>query len=601
MNEVHISHSKSCLLTSEMHIHEPQAEDILSDQDLLDLFRLLQQVLRKKPDGDKMAKLLYCISYALGNQIAVYKPLHEDRIIFKDKNNYSHSVRLVGSTCCSPLDMSEERTSFINHDSTGRSDKDTIQKWIDSSSTHPTQHSFRTRLPSVSYITNHISTNSDISSQTITPPISISDLPHEHLTDNCSIRQDTHYRSFYASHPIHPAISSSLITQSPPFSLSANTQLQQVVDTTLDDTHLSLPLHEYNRHMHIKCSDQLQNMTHSIHSDNDMIEQKHQRDLYCYSDRIHRESLLLQQYPEHETMGEHSYKRKRHSPDVRIPAPAKKPKIPHRHGGFESRRDDIINRMRNITMMDLKEKAQMLPSNFTLAIDQSCVRQERSLIMSVSSNTLSRQELGELLQPALQILIQYSNMKPHLDNGMNQNGIHYNSDYFRLYMAFEQFQHIFAIIFPYEVCDMMEDVSNRDRERNVNMKVYRPWIEPLLIGSNWATFRRNIVVGERMMQLSKSVGQGILLMTKELSGSKLHLTFTNNEWDEFISGLISGKWDMCYDNGKSHPAMTIGSVLVSELKLKFNTSYWFSHSGSLLPPNDRYMIMDYTSKIIKYK
>ncbi|OBZ83689.1 hypothetical protein A0J61_08258 [Choanephora cucurbitarum] len=68
------------------------------------------------------------------------------------------------------------------------------------------------------------------------------------------------------------------------------------------------------------------------------------------------------------------------------------------------------------------------------------------------------------------------------------------------------------------------------------MKAYRGWIEPYLTETNWAAFRRNIMVGERIMQLTKVVGQGVLLMTKELSGSKLHLTFTNNEWDEFIQG-----------------------------------------------------------------
>lgn len=279
--------------------------------------------------------------------------------------------------------------------------------------------------------------------------------------------------------------------------------------------------------------------------------------------------------------------------------------------------DDIINRMRSITMADLEQKAQRLPNQFTLAIDESVTMAEGALTATVANGTLSQEQLVELLEPALRILTNHSNMKPHLDNGMNQNGIYYNSDYFRLYLAFEQFQRTFAILFPNEVVKIPETINqqdscntmgtgsstattaaaaerDKDRERNANMKAYRVWIEPLLTETNWAAFRRNIVVGERMMQLTKSVGQGVLLMTKELSGSKLHLTFTNSEWDEFINGLTSGRWDQTIEWDTSQRKQQRGnntSLLVSELQLKFATHFWFYSDGLMVSSKERRMVI----------
>lgn len=271
-------------------------------------------------------------------------------------------------------------------------------------------------------------------------------------------------------------------------------------------------------------------------------------------------------------------------------------------------------------MADLEQKAQRLPHQFTLAIDESVTSAEGALSATVANGQLSQEQLVELLEPALRILTNHSNMKPHLDNGMNQNGIYYNSDYFRLYLAFEQFQRTFAILFPNEVVKISDGNTaagengtadgsmgsaaaaaaerDKDRERNANMKAYRVWIEPLLTETNWAAFRRNIVVGERMMQLTKSVGQGVLLMTKELSGSKLHLTFTNSEWDEFINGLNSGRWDQTIEweagQKKQLQQQLKGnnkSLLVSELQLKFATHYWFYPDGLLVSSKERRMVI----------
>ncbi|OAD72912.1 hypothetical protein PHYBLDRAFT_159037 [Phycomyces blakesleeanus NRRL 1555(-)] len=178
-------------------------------------------------------------------------------------------------------------------------------------------------------------------------------------------------------------------------------------------------------------------------------------------------------------------------------------------------------------------------------------------------------------------------MKPHLDNGMNQNGIYYNTDYYRLYLAFDQFQKIFAQLFPQEIgTDLEADREgegerDRDKERNANMKAYRVWIEPLLTETNWAAFRRNIVVGERMVQLTNVVGQGLVLMTKELSGSKLHLTFTNNEWDDFINGLIDPN----------------DIQDLKELQSKFSTCYWFRSDGNIVTVEERARLLSGQSNI----
>lgn len=249
-------------------------------------------------------------------------------------------------------------------------------------------------------------------------------------------------------------------------------------------------------------------------------------------------------------------------------------------------------------MADLEQKAQRLPSDYSLAIERAELPPPGTI-----PNALSAEEAAELLQPSLRILTSHSNMKPHLETGMNQNGIYYNTDYFRLYLAFEQFQKTFAALFPNEVVHIPEwtgeggtggeqQQQDRDRDRNANMKAYRVWIEPLLTESNWAAFRRNIVVGERIMQLTKVVGQGILLMTKELSGSKLHLTFTNSEWDEFINGLCSGRWDHATNNnGAGQGTATTRSALVAELRLKLATQYWFRPDGHIVPPEERRAIL----------
>lgn len=231
-------------------------------------------------------------------------------------------------------------------------------------------------------------------------------------------------------------------------------------------------------------------------------------------------------------------------------------------------------------MQELTHKAARLPPEFTLTIDPP---------------TAPLNSPKDRLTQSLTVLSRLSNMKPHLDNGMNQNGIYYNSDYYRLYLAFEQFAREFARANPESTGTAESPTtptspidtqskgptqpvpSDREKERNVHMRSYRALIEPLLTGTNWAAFRRNIVVGERMVQLTEVAGKGVLLMTKELSGSKLHLTFTNNEWEAFVEGLRGGMFGKIGGDGPGAAETKI--VDVAALKEKFKSEKWFDDEG----------------------
>ncbi|KAI8144863.1 hypothetical protein BJV82DRAFT_649221 [Fennellomyces sp. T-0311] len=549
-----------CLLhAAPVPMYEPQAEDILCDENLLDLFRIIKQVLRKKRDPERLARLFFCVSYALGDHVKFHKPVHENKIIFDDRSFGAHAVRLPATaSCCGSIRRAISR-------------KEDAFKWPDTasmSSTSSTTSSASpiTKLLNVPFITQQRPPVEDARS-----PLSSSD---DTSTDAFTVRPYTNFRPLYPSDA----------APSPPLPTRR-------FEHPAKYTQLGSPL----------------DISEASDTSKEYVMEPKQRGFYYQDGRITREPVLLQRYAEHGILTHASLMRKRkrqngdQPTDLMAPSPVvtKKPKIPHRHGEFEQRRDDIIGRMRSITMTDLEQKAERLPDNYSLAIEQ--------VALPAAEAISSPDRAAELLEPSLRILTSHSNMKPHLDNGMNQNGIYYNTDYFRLYLAFEQFQTTFATLFPNEVVKMPQwgsDAFNnnsseflasyssdrdRDRDRNANMKAYRSWIEPLLTETNWAAFRRNIVVGERMMQLTKVVGQGVLLMTKELSGSKLHLTFTNNEWDEFITGLSSGRWDQTIHWDVSPPIRSNNNVslLVSELRQKFATAFWFHPEGLILSADDR--------------
>ncbi|KAH8551829.1 hypothetical protein BGW37DRAFT_455768 [Umbelopsis sp. PMI_123] len=435
---------------------EPQAEDILCDEELLDLFRTVKQILRKKPNTERISKLLFCFCYALGEDIKFYKEIgaNEDRMLFKEESARNYSIlRLPYSSS----DPAASRNMSMDPHSSGPAGSSSRQ------------HSFNQS-------------------------------PYQYSGEDSAQKQSNF----------------------------GSRQLETI--------------------------------------------EPHQRGFYYEEGRLSREDAVLRRYAEQGVLTQASLlrKRKRRSTDMNFSlgypttgVPPKKTKMPHRHGEFEQRRDDIISRLRTITEADLEQKAAKLGSDFTLEIEH---------VNDVEDKGYTPEEAAKALEPSLRVLTTQANLKPHLDNGMNQNGIYYNTDYFRLYLAFEQFQKAHTKLYP-------EDKSeNPDgTERSVNMKIYRSFVEPHLTETNWAAFRRNIVVGERMMQLTKILGQGVLLMTKELSGSKIHLTFTNNEWEEFLNGLRNGKWDDLFKDLEPDPDG--GSALVRELKSKFETSRWFSPTG----------------------
>ncbi|GAA5799210.1 hypothetical protein HPULCUR_004620 [Helicostylum pulchrum] len=513
-----------------MQHFQPQAEDILTDEDLLELFRIIKQIIRKKPDAERIAKLFFCIVYAMGDLYHFYKPIHSDCVIFRDESNttlgpVTADVRLPGSVSCCQ--------SSISSVATPPSSSTTSSPAVP---TLPVPQ----RLLSVSYLTHPTPASPQ--------PKRLDEVV---TTDQFSVRPYTNLRPIYPSHgaPWSP----------------------------LDEN-------QSTRYPHLN----------TLMNGTEVLMEPKQRGFYYQDGRINREPALLQRYAEQGVLTQASLMRKRKSDDcpyeitTNLPTQTKKPKIPHRHGEFKQRRDDIISRMRSIMMADLEQKAQRLPTQFTLSIEKV------ELPSDINVDNLSSEDARQLLSPALRILTLHSNMKPHLDNGMNQNGIYYNNDYFRLYLAFVQFQYIFASLFPNEVIKIAvneETMTERDkdRERNANMKAYRVWIEPYLAETNWAAFRRNIMVGERIMQLTKVVGQGVLLMTKELSGSKLHLTFTNNEWDEFIQGLNQGTWDETIDWSHEEDITEAEgcSLLVTELRLKFATHFWFTELGTVVPSAER--------------
>ncbi|CAO0799205.1 unnamed protein product [Mucor circinelloides] len=592
----------------------PQAEDILTDEDLLELFRIVKQIIRKKPDTERIAKLYFCIVYAMGDLYQFYKPIHNDVLVFKDDSSAASptiaEVQLPLSVSCCQSTSTSDGTPSRETPTMTTPTTATQSPPVESTST--SAGPVPQRILSVSYLTNP---SPPMKAGPPQLPQIVSRPADETSTDQYSVRPYTNIRPIYPSSAAYQPPWTTVDEQNSSSSQSSNLQhtpnLPQYNHLTHPHQPHNPPQPLGNRFPHLNT---LMNGTGT-----EVLMEPKQRGFYYQDGRITREPALLQRYAEQGVLTQASLMRKRKKtfgsePDFpyelsTIPAPVKKPKIPHRHGEFKQRRDDIISRMRTIMMADLEQKAQRLPSHFTLGIEKACLPSD------INVDNLSTEEASKLLSPALRILTQHSNMKPHLDNGMNQNGIYYNNDYFRLYMAFVQFQNIFETLFPNEVIKIstastpvsLDDTSNmpspgsmaerdKDRERNANMKAYRGWIEPFLTETNWAAFRRNIMVGERIMQLTSVVGQGVLLMTKELSGSKLHLTFTNNEWDEFIQGLSQGLWDETIDWSHDEDETTEerrnigGSLLVHELRLKFATHFWFTEEGTVVPPAERKML-----------
>ncbi|CAO3702910.1 unnamed protein product [Rhizopus stolonifer] len=259
--------SQSCSFQVPTYTFQPQPQDILIDSDLLELFRVVKQIIRQDPNTERIAKLYFCIVYALGDLYPFYRPINSDQIVFMNKD----------STAC-------------------------------------------VQLPSLD------------------------------------------------SHPVQspPAIDRSAVR---PY------------------THIQLP-----------------------ESPDDTMEPK-QRGFYYQDGRLLQEPVSLQRYAEQGVLTQASLLKKRKKP---VPVfVSKKQKIPHRNGEFNTRRDDIIGRMRGVMLADLEQKSRRFPPNYSLAIEK----------VSLPPGPIDTEEAGDYLEPALAILTEHSNMKPHQDNGMNQNGI----------------------------------------------------------------------------------------------------------------------------------------------------------------------------------
>lgn len=340
--------SKPCLLqaATDMHHFYPQAEDILTDEDLLELFRIIKQIIRKKPDAERIAKLYYCIAYAMGDLYQFYKPIHSDYMVFRDESNISTGpitadVQLPSSASCCQNKPNKQSATTTPNNSANWKEATTVPNTSSiatpttvlspqalSSPLSTSSSVIPQRLLSVSYLTNPM-----------TPPIkSCKQLPqimarpptkqqeeNEVTTDQYSVRPYTNIRPIYPLN--YPA--------QPPWSPIDEQQQQQQQQAQ------AMP-----RYPH------LNTLIHGTGSAEVLMEPK-QRGFYYQDGRISREPALLQRYAEQGVLTQASLMRKRKKTIggeggfssyelATIPAPAKKPKIPHRHGEFKQRRKQTV-------------------------------------------------------------------------------------------------------------------------------------------------------------------------------------------------------------------------------------------------------------------
>lgn len=269
-----------CLIRStEVRLHQPQAEDILCDEHLLDLFRIVRQVLhKKKRDPAKLAKLFFCLSYALGDKVKFHKPVHETQIYFEDKCNIGvHAVQLPRSSTCCCVDPGVLASDNNNH------------KWPDSASLSSSSSSY------------------SFSSSSPLPRM----FP---LTSSQQQQQQSAVADPYTVRPytniclLHP-------------------------DVNNTDASTARPATEsYARADALPPSNE---------KEGEFVMEPKQRGFYYQDGRITREPALLQRYAEQGILTHASIVRKRkhhQTVDVPLQTPVKKPKIPHRHGEFEQRR-----------------------------------------------------------------------------------------------------------------------------------------------------------------------------------------------------------------------------------------------------------------------
>ncbi|CAO3622373.1 unnamed protein product [Cunninghamella echinulata] len=98
----------SCLLrpSPDTRLFQPQAEDILSDEE---------------PDAERIAKLIFCIHYSLGDKIKYYRPIHDDNIVYRDDINIGtllHAVRISNNPSCCEQSITTNSSTINNNNTT---------------------------------------------------------------------------------------------------------------------------------------------------------------------------------------------------------------------------------------------------------------------------------------------------------------------------------------------------------------------------------------------------------------------------------------------------------------------------------------------------
>lgn len=462
--------SPNCLLQPkpDTRLFQPQAEDILSDEELLELFRIIKQIIRRRPDAERMAKVVFCIFYSLGDHVKCYRPAHDDTIIFRDDltpGAVLNAVRVSHNpSCCDispapPPVQSQNQQQQQQQPTTSSTEEQTYtmgQRWKDMDSNNGTDTSYPKPL-SVSYLTssspkppsaavappvgstsatndtlttdlhssdmqlhrhemhpslrNAPSLPSTVTGSTLnTPPSFLSHSPINHsstpsalmLLDHTpqtttndvivnsdpdtAVRPYSHFRPLYSMNPTssasarfdehhgtppmdytqqqhHPlqSIRPSLSASSPasPASMSPAATSNITVPTSINSGNSGNgSLARYQ---------QLNSMLHGpmtntrIQPDpatDQIVMEPKQRGFYYQYGRIDREPPLLRRFAEQGVLTQASLlrKRKRQCSDTEnpyvlstLPAPAKKPKIPHRHGEFEQRRKYLIMAIPSVT------------------------------------------------------------------------------------------------------------------------------------------------------------------------------------------------------------------------------------------------------------
>lgn len=300
-------------------LFQPQAEDILSDDELLELFRVVKQIFRKKPSTDRISKVFFCFCYALGDEVKFYKP-QADRISFKEDGATQYNTVKVPGTPDPARPVTREHA---------------ITSTTDQSAT---AHDHQRRPYSVPYITQN----------TEYGPKSASKSPNSPSLPSFSSH-------FGQDRMPSPKAAAGPSTSSPYMDHHANT----------NGAGLRPPSKQYPS---IQPSSELKN-DHIYQSPSASPQSQHsnlipanpaaaitRRGFYYQPGRISNEDVLVQRYAEQGLLvhGPLIKKKRRamfsddNHPDINdilaFPprplgeGPAKKPKIPHRHGEFESRR-----------------------------------------------------------------------------------------------------------------------------------------------------------------------------------------------------------------------------------------------------------------------